>query len=242
MKNLGSKLTYSNVISTLCLFLVLGGGTAFAATQLGKNSVGAKQLKKNAVTAAKLKDGAVTGSKIQMGTLGTVPSAASASHATSADSATHATTADSATRATTATTAANSTTTDALKGSKGTLGLGQTATVLQVGALSVTAECKEISAGRIGELFLIASSTPGSAFSSWSDGSRELGPATAATDRELNRVEWAASSGAYAYDSAADMVISASAASGPGFNAEIGEATEANTNTCWYWVTADLIN
>jgi hypothetical protein len=54
LKTLRGKLTYANVISTLCLFLVLGGASAFAATQLAKNSVGAKQLKKGAVTPAKL--------------------------------------------------------------------------------------------------------------------------------------------------------------------------------------------
>jgi hypothetical protein len=64
MKKLQGKLTYANVISTLCLFLLLGGGAAFAATQLPKNSVGTKQLKKNSVTAAKIKNGAVTQAKI----------------------------------------------------------------------------------------------------------------------------------------------------------------------------------
>lgn len=54
MNSLRAKLTYSNVISTLCLVLLFGGGTAFAATQLGKESVGARQLKKEAVTPAKL--------------------------------------------------------------------------------------------------------------------------------------------------------------------------------------------
>jgi hypothetical protein len=63
-KNLRGKLTYSNVISTLCLFLLIGGGTAFAASQLAKNSVGSKQLKKNSVTAAKIKNGVVTANKI----------------------------------------------------------------------------------------------------------------------------------------------------------------------------------
>jgi hypothetical protein len=48
-----SKLTYANVMVTLLLFVVLGGG-AYAATQLPKNSVGAKQLKKGAVTKAKI--------------------------------------------------------------------------------------------------------------------------------------------------------------------------------------------
>jgi hypothetical protein len=48
-------LTYSNVVSTTALFLVLAGGSAFAATQmLPRNSVGAKQIKKGAVTPAKL--------------------------------------------------------------------------------------------------------------------------------------------------------------------------------------------
>lgn len=59
LKRLRAKLTYANVISTLCLFLLLGGGAAFAATQmLPKNSVGPKQLKKGAVTPAKLSSGA----------------------------------------------------------------------------------------------------------------------------------------------------------------------------------------
>lgn len=55
MKNLLSTLTYSNVVATLALFLVLAGGTAYAATELiPNNSVGSKQLKKEAVTPAKL--------------------------------------------------------------------------------------------------------------------------------------------------------------------------------------------
>jgi hypothetical protein len=58
MKRLRGRLTYSNVISTLCLILLVGGGTAYAATQLPKNSVGSAQLKKGAVTPAKLSGGA----------------------------------------------------------------------------------------------------------------------------------------------------------------------------------------
>ena len=55
MRRLRGKLTYSNVVSSLCLVLVLGGGTAYAATQvLPKNSVGPKQIKSGAVTPAKL--------------------------------------------------------------------------------------------------------------------------------------------------------------------------------------------
>jgi len=54
MHRIRKKLTYSNVISTLCLVLLLGGGTAYAASHLGKESVGTRQLKKGAVTPAKL--------------------------------------------------------------------------------------------------------------------------------------------------------------------------------------------
>ncbi len=53
-KTLRGRLSYANVISTLCLFLLIGGGTALAAGQLAKNSVGTKQLKNGAVTPPKL--------------------------------------------------------------------------------------------------------------------------------------------------------------------------------------------
>jgi len=81
-------------MSTIAVFLVLGGATAFAASQLGKNSVGSKQLKKNAVTAAKIKsnavtpakikDNAVNGAKVDESTLSQVPSAATAGSANTA--------------------------------------------------------------------------------------------------------------------------------------------------------------
>ncbi len=64
MKRFLPRPTYANVVSTLCLFLLLSGASAFAATQLGKNSVGAKQIKKSAVATAKIKNAAVTTSKL----------------------------------------------------------------------------------------------------------------------------------------------------------------------------------
>jgi hypothetical protein len=64
LKQLRKRLTYANVMSTISVFLILGGASAFAATQLAKNSVGSKQLKKNAVTSPKIKNGAVTTNKI----------------------------------------------------------------------------------------------------------------------------------------------------------------------------------
>jgi hypothetical protein len=71
MKAIRSRLTYANVMSSIAVFLVLGGATAFAAHQLGKNSVGTKQLKTNAVTAAKVKKNTVTGAKVKDGSLTT---------------------------------------------------------------------------------------------------------------------------------------------------------------------------
>ncbi len=65
MKQLRKRLTYANVMSSIAVFLVLGGATAFAATQLAKNSVGTKQLKSNAVTTAKIKKEAVSRAKIK---------------------------------------------------------------------------------------------------------------------------------------------------------------------------------
>jgi hypothetical protein len=56
-KRFRARLTYSNVVSTLCLFLLVGGGTAYAATQLPRNSVGSAQLRKGAVTPTKLSGG-----------------------------------------------------------------------------------------------------------------------------------------------------------------------------------------
>jgi hypothetical protein len=88
-------------MSSIAVFLVLGGATAIAAKQLGKKTVGAKQLKANAVTTVKIKNnavstkklknnavttgkvknGAITGAKVELSTLGTVPSATTAANA-----------------------------------------------------------------------------------------------------------------------------------------------------------------
>jgi len=59
------KLTYANVVSTLALFLALGGATAYAVNQLPAKSIGAKQLRPGAVTADKIRKHAVTAPKIE---------------------------------------------------------------------------------------------------------------------------------------------------------------------------------
>ena len=136
MKRVARKLTYANVMVTILAFVVLAGGTAFAAGQLGKNTVGSKQLRKNAVTAAKIKNGAITGAKIKngaitgakinLGSLGTVPSASNA------------------------TTAGNANTVNGRTITKvfAKIPKGSTATIATIGPLTLTAECAAVS-GRV---------------------------------------------------------------------------------------------
>lgn len=52
-KCLASKLSYSNVVSSLALFVALGG-VSYAAIKIPAHSVGARQLKSQAVTQGKL--------------------------------------------------------------------------------------------------------------------------------------------------------------------------------------------
>lgn len=54
MSRIRNRLSYANVVSTICLLLVVGGGSAFAASQFEKESIGTRALKKEAVTPAKL--------------------------------------------------------------------------------------------------------------------------------------------------------------------------------------------
>ncbi len=100
MKQIRKRITYANVMSSIAVFLVLGGATAFAATKIGANEIKANSIKtgkivkeavttsklkkeaittdkiaNNAVTTAKIADDAVTGAKVQESSLGAVPNA-----------------------------------------------------------------------------------------------------------------------------------------------------------------------
>jgi hypothetical protein len=66
MPRLRKRLTYANVMSSLAVFLVLGGGAAYAAKKIGSN-----ELKGASVTTAKIKRNAVTTSKIRKGSIST---------------------------------------------------------------------------------------------------------------------------------------------------------------------------
>ena len=67
-RNLRRHLSYSNVVSTLCLFVVLGGG-AYAASRLPKDSVGPRQIKADAIRTPELADYSVTSPKVANGSL-----------------------------------------------------------------------------------------------------------------------------------------------------------------------------
>lgn len=76
MKQISKRLTYANVMSSLAVFLVLGGATAFAASKIGANQLKANSVKtgkivKEAVTTGKIKNGAVDGSKLADGSVTT---------------------------------------------------------------------------------------------------------------------------------------------------------------------------
>jgi hypothetical protein len=71
MHRLRGKLTYSNVVSTICLVLLVGGGTAYAQSAIGKNSVGSVQIKADAIGPAELQPEAVGSSALKAGAVGT---------------------------------------------------------------------------------------------------------------------------------------------------------------------------
>jgi hypothetical protein len=105
VRKMRSSLTYANVMSSIAVFMAMGG-VAWAAA-LPKNSVGTAQLKSNSVTSAKIKtgqvassdikdkaingvdvrDNTISGDDVNEGSLGQVPSAAAADSATVAGSA-----------------------------------------------------------------------------------------------------------------------------------------------------------
>ncbi|MBW8060477.1 MAG: hypothetical protein FVQ78_09180 [Solirubrobacterales bacterium] len=69
MKQIRKRLTYANVMSSIAVFLIVGGATAFAA--LGKGTVGPRQLKKNAVKVGKLAPEAVRAGKLAKNAIAT---------------------------------------------------------------------------------------------------------------------------------------------------------------------------
>ena len=67
LTKLRSRLTYANAMSTIAVFVALGGGAY--AVSVPRNSVGTTQLKANAVTAAKVKNRSLLASDFKRGQL-----------------------------------------------------------------------------------------------------------------------------------------------------------------------------
>ncbi|MDX6586664.1 MAG: hypothetical protein QOI31_1137 [Solirubrobacterales bacterium] len=68
MEHLRQKLTYSRVVSTLALFVALGG-TAYAAVELQRDDVRSKHIKNGQVKGEDLADNSVTSPKVANGSL-----------------------------------------------------------------------------------------------------------------------------------------------------------------------------
>lgn len=228
MHQVHKRLTYANVMSSIAVFLVLGGATAFAATHLGKNTVGTKQLKANAVTSAKIKKNAITGAKIKNSAITGAKIKDGTITGTDVNAATFGTVPVSAT-------------TESVKSGHGTISLGQEKTIFEYGPLKITMKCEPYGGSEITSHFYISSSTAGSVFTSWQDVNGKLGPETPEEERELNAPYWSSSSGPFEGEPPFDTGGSATAASGQAFNFWIGEGAEMDTNTCFYWLTANIL-
>ncbi|MGC1166220.1 MAG: hypothetical protein WA862_08925 [Solirubrobacterales bacterium] len=84
MKQIRTHLTYANVMSSLAVFLLLGGASAYAAkkqtnkhqtkkigtTQIKASAVTTAKIKNRAVDTSKLRDAAVTAAKLGVGAVG----------------------------------------------------------------------------------------------------------------------------------------------------------------------------
>jgi hypothetical protein len=70
LKQIRKRLTYANAMSSIAVFLVLGGA-AVAATNLPANSVGTGQIKRNAVRAGKLAPEAVRAGRLAKNAIAT---------------------------------------------------------------------------------------------------------------------------------------------------------------------------
>lgn len=68
MRPLHPRLTYANVMSTIAVFIVLGG-TGLAVTKLPKNSVGRAQIRANAIDSSRVRNGSLLAADFKAGQL-----------------------------------------------------------------------------------------------------------------------------------------------------------------------------
>jgi hypothetical protein len=173
------RLTYANVVSSLALFVALGG-VSYAATSLPRGSVGPQQIRAEAVRTGKLADGAVTAAKLGKGvrerlaSLGGAPAVTtptstpeSVKHAETADRAVtagHAETADRAGTASHADAADKAAAADHAETADraATAGHAETADEAGTADLATTSEDAEALGGQPADHYLTADSVLGS--------------------------------------------------------------------------------
>jgi len=240
LKRFKNRLTYANVMSSLAVFLVLGGGAAVAANQLGKNSVGSKQLKANAVTSAKIKKNAVSGAKIKKNA---VTGAKIKNGSVTGEKIKDGSISGAEVNSSTLGVVPVSATTESVRSTHGTIKTGEERVIFEYGPIKITQKCQLFNGDtELGSQAFISSSVANSVFTSWRDNSSKLGPDTPESDREMSSISWQSSTGAFEGEPPFDTGGSVTAATGQSFNVWIGEATEKDSNTCWYWLTANIIS
>ena len=239
LQKLKQRLTYANVMSSIAVFLVLGGATAVAAGQLGKNSVGTKQLKANAVTSAKIKKNAVTGGKLKKNV---VTTAKIKNGAVTGGKIKDGSITGTEINAATVGTVPLSAKTESVRSAAGKLSIGQEKVIFEYGPIKISQKCTSYNGTEIASQAIISSSVANSVFTSWMDYSSKLGPDTPESDREMSSLSWQNSNGPFNGEPPFDTGGSVTAATGQSFNVWIGEATEKDSNSCWYWLTANIIS
>ena len=158
MKQIRKRITYANVMSSIAVFLVLGGASAYAAKKIGsneiqgnsittgkikKNAITSSKIKSNSITTAKIKNGAVTGPKVNVTNLGKVPSATNADNATNW----------------------SRYFTSGIKKASA----GQTVTIFTVGPFTATGHCVDVGGGEVEAWTTLQTSQVGSSMSAYND-------------------------------------------------------------------------
>ena len=89
MRRPGPQLTYANIVSTLCLFVVLGGsayaGTLLSGKDVKNETLTGADIKNGSIRGAELRDGTLTARDFALGTLRTGPPGAKGERGTNGD-------------------------------------------------------------------------------------------------------------------------------------------------------------
>jgi hypothetical protein len=219
LKLIRKRLTYANVMSSIAVFLVLGGATAVAAKKIGsneikgnsittgkikKNAITTSKIKKSAITTAKIKNGAVTGPKVNVGTLGTVPSA---------------------TRAITAENFEKYVPFGII-----TANNGEAKQLVSYGPFSLIGECKE-EGGSLGAYVIFATTENNTSFGGDDENGGSIGPGTPASERTIED-PGASSSGAPENSDGYDDQFNAQAPSGRSWAGTVESWASKEANQC----------